>query len=74
MHAGKSPVVVLLFSRAIAPQSEISKANDVNARQSKTPNRPDEVAVVVVDTSDWSCRLPPNCSPAVHKLADQICR
>jgi len=74
VHAGKSPVVVLLFSRAIAPQSEISKANDVNTRQSKTPNRPDEVAVVVVDTSDWSCRLPPNCSPAVHKLADQICR
>ena len=74
VHAGKSPVVVLLFSRAIAPQSEISKANDVNARPRKTAHGPDEIAVVVVDISDWSCRLPPNCSPAVHKLADQICR
>jgi len=73
VHAGKSPVVVLLFSREIAPQSEISKANDVNARQRKTAGGPDEVAVVVVDTSDWSCRLPPNCSPVVHKLTDQIC-
>lgn len=73
VHAGKSPVVVLLFSREIAPQGEISKANDVNARQRKTPDGPDEVAVVIVDTSDWSCRLPPNCSPVVHKLTDQIC-
>lgn len=72
VHAGKSPVVVLLFSREIVPQSEISKANDVNARQRKGPDGPDEIAVVVVNTSDWSCRLPPNCSPAVHKLADQI--
>jgi hypothetical protein len=73
VHAGRSPVVVLLFSREIAPQSEISKANDVNTRRSKTPDRPDEVAVVIVDTRDWSCRLPPNCSPVVHKLTDQIC-
>jgi hypothetical protein len=73
VHAGKSPVVVLLFSREIAPQSEISKANDVNARQRKTDGGPDEVAVVVVNTSDWSCRLPPNCSAVVHKLTDQIC-
>ena len=34
---------------------------------------PEEVAVVVVDTADWSCRLPPGCSTAVHKLTDQIC-
>ena len=74
VHAGKSPVVVLLFAREIAPQGEISKANDVNARKGKTPDGPDEIAVVIVDTSDWSCRLPPKCSPAVHKLADQICR
>jgi hypothetical protein len=73
LHAGKSPVVALLLSGKIAPQTEISRANDVNTRQSKTPNRPDEVAVVIVDTRDWSCRLPPNCSPVVHKLTDQIC-
>jgi hypothetical protein len=71
VHAGKSPLVVLLLSRNIA-QAEISKANDVNGRQRKVPDGPDEVAVVVVDTSDWSCRLPPNCSSAVQKLTAQI--
>lgn len=73
IHAGKSPVVVLLFSREIAPQQEISKANDASARQRKAPDAPEEVAVVVVDTADWTCRLPPNCSTAVHKLTAQIC-
>jgi hypothetical protein len=73
VHSGKSPVVVLLFSRSIAPQHEVSKANEANARHAKTPDAPEEVAVVIVDASDWSCRLPPNCSPAVHKLTDQIC-
>jgi curved DNA-binding protein CbpA len=73
VHAGKSPLVVLLFARTIAPQTEISKANAANARQRKTADSPAEIAVVIVDTADWSCRLPPNCSPAVHKLTDQIC-
>ena len=73
VHAGKSPVVVLLFSRRIAPANELSKAWDANARQRKAPDAPEEIAVVVVDVADWSCRLPPNCSPAVRKLADQIC-
>jgi curved DNA-binding protein CbpA len=73
VHSGKSPVVALLFARQIAPQQEISKANEANLRQRKAPDSPDEVAVVVVDTADWSCRLPPNCSSAVHKLTDQIC-
>ena len=73
VHAGKSPVVVLLFARTIAPQHELSKANDANARGRKAPGSPEEVAVVVVDSADWSCRLPPGCSPAVHRLTDQIC-
>jgi hypothetical protein len=73
VHAGKSPVVALLFARTVASQTEISKANDANARQRKAPDSPAEVAVVVVDTADWSCRLPPDCSAAVHKLTDQIC-
>jgi hypothetical protein len=73
VHLGKSPVVVLLFSRTIAAQPEITKANEANARQRKAPDAPHEVAVVVVDIGDWSCRLPPNCSPAVHKLTDLIC-
>jgi len=73
LHAGKSPVVVLLFARTIAPQSEITKANESNARQRKATDAPDEIAVVIVDIANWSCRLPPNCSAAVHKLTDQIC-
>jgi hypothetical protein len=73
LHAGKSPIVVLLFAREIAAQQELSKANETNARQRKVPDGPVEVAVVVVDIADWSCRLPPNCSAAVHKLTDQIC-
>ena len=73
LHAGKSPVVVLLFSRKIAAQQEISRANETNARQRKRTDAPAEVAVVVVDIADWSCRLPPECSAAVHKLTDQIC-
>jgi hypothetical protein len=27
----------------------------------------------VIDTADWSCRLPPNVSAPIHKLANQIC-
>jgi curved DNA-binding protein CbpA len=73
LHAGKSPVVVLLFARTLSPQTEISKANEVNARLRKSADGPEEVAVVLVDIADWTCRLPPNCSAAVHKLTDQIC-
>jgi hypothetical protein len=73
LHVGKSPIVVLLFAREIAPQQELSKANQANARGRKPADGPDEIAVVVVDTADWSCRLPPGCSTAVHKLTDQIC-
>jgi len=73
LHTGKSPVVVLLFARRIAPQEEISKAYEATARQRKAPDAPEEVAVLSVDIADWSCSLPPNCSHAVHKLAGQIC-
>jgi hypothetical protein len=74
VHDGKSPVVVLLFARNLVPQEDFSKANEANARSRKAPDSPDEVAVVVVDTADWSCRLPPKCSAAVHKLTDLICQ
>ena len=73
LHAGKSPLLVLLFSRAIAPQTELSKAWDGLARQRKPPDAPDEINVIVVGVADWSCRLPPNCTSAARKLADQIC-
>jgi hypothetical protein len=73
VHAGKSPVVVLLFSRLIGPANELSKAWDSTARQPKAPEAPAEITVIVVDVADWSCRLPPNPSAAARKLADQIC-
>lgn len=73
VHSGKSPVVVLLFSRTIAPQHELSRAFDALARQRPVPDGPAELAVIPVDISDWSCRLPPNCSAAVLKLTAQIC-
>jgi hypothetical protein len=73
VHSGKSPVVVLLFARTIAPQNELSRAYDMIARQRKAPDSPHELAVVAFATADWSCRLPPNCSPAVHKLTAAVC-
>ncbi len=73
VHVGKSPVVVLLFSRRMAPASELSKAWEAAARQRKAPGAPEELTVVVVDVADWSCRLPPNPSTAARKVADQIC-
>jgi hypothetical protein len=73
VHTAKSPVVVLLFSRRIAGQQELSKAWDGLARLRKQPDAPDEVAVIAVDVADWSCRLPPNSSAAVRKFANQIC-
>ena len=58
--------------RHIASPSELTKASDANARHHKAADAPKEVAVVAVNMADWSCLLPPNCSPAVHKLTDQI--
>ena len=72
LHAGRSPIVVLMFSRRIADHQELSKAWEAVA-QRKIPDGPDDVAVIVVDVADWSCRLPPNCSAAARTVADQIC-
>ena len=73
IHAGRSPVVVVLFSRRIGPANELSTGWDSTARQPKSPDAPAEITVIVVDVADWSCRLPPNPSAAARKLADQIC-
>lgn len=73
LHAGKSPVVVLVLSRRVVDQQELSKAWDSLARIRKTPDAPEDVSVVIVDVGDWSCRLPPNCSAAARKVADHIC-
>ncbi len=73
VHAGKSPVIVLVFSTRVADQQELSRGWDGVARQRKAPEAPDDLTVVVVNVADWSCRLPPNTSTAVQKLADKIC-
>ena len=64
-------VIVMLFARAIAPQQEISRACE--SRQRKAADGPGEIAVIAVDTADWSCRLPPNSSKEVRRLADALC-
>lgn len=73
VHAGQSPVVVFLFAPRVAAPSELSRAFDALARQPRMPDAPAEVAVIPVDVADWSCRLPPNCSAVVKKLADLVC-
>lgn len=73
LHVGRSPVVVLLFARRIVRQEELSKAWAALARSRKSPDGPEEVAVIAIDVADWSCRLPPNSSSAVRKLAEHLC-
>ncbi len=73
VHAGKSPVVVLLFGRQLSPPRELLKAMESVSRQRKIPDGPDELVVVVVATADWTCHLPNDVSAAVRKLVGQIC-
>lgn len=74
IHSGKSPVVVLLFGKHIAPQSELGRALQSLERQPRTPERPHEIALVPVDAADWNCRLPPGVSGVVRKLIEHICK
>ncbi len=72
VHSGKSPVIVLVFATRIAAQTELSKAWDTLARLPKAPDAAEHVTVMVCDVGDWSCRVPPNISPVVRKLADRL--
>jgi hypothetical protein len=74
IHAGKSPIVVLLFGKHIAAQPELLRAFKGFERQPKSPDSPHEIAVVPIDTADWTCRLPPDISAPVRKLVDHICK
>jgi hypothetical protein len=74
IHSGKSPVVVLLFGRHIAPAPELARALQSFERQPKAPDRPHELALVAVDAADWKCRLPPGVSPPVRTLIEHICK
>lgn len=70
VHVPKSPLIVLLLARTIAPHGELLRAVEVLNRQPKRADGPTDVSVVVVDTADWSARLPPGASAVVQKLAD----
>jgi len=72
VHVGKSPVIVLLCSRRMAPAPALLGTLQALSRQPKTPGSPAEIAVVAIDVSDWRCLLPPDASPAVRKLVDRI--
>ena len=69
VHAGKSPVIVLLFAKQIAPQGELLR---VLERQRKPADGPDEIAIVALDTDRWSARMPPDVSTAVRKFVDRL--
>lgn len=73
VHAGKSPVVVLLFGRQLSPPRELLKAMDAATRQRRSPDGPGELVVVVVSSADWTCLTPEAISPALRKLIDRIC-
>lgn len=72
-HAGKSPVVVLLFGTHLSPPRELLKAMESAARQRKPPDAPEEIVVVAVNASDWTCLLPDGASAAVRNLVGKIC-
>jgi len=73
VHAGKSPLVVLLFGRQLAPPRELQRAMEAASRQRPGADGPAELVVVVVNTGDWTCQAPDGISAAVRKLIDQVC-
>lgn len=70
VHVPKSPLIILLLATKIAPQGELLRAVEVLNCQPKRADGPADVSVVIVDTADWSARLPPGASAVVQKLAD----
>jgi hypothetical protein len=72
VHVAKSPLIVLLLARRIASQSELLRAVELLGRQPKAADGPPEISVVIVDTGDWSSRLPPGASAVVRKLAERL--
>lgn len=73
VHAGKSPVVVLVCGQRLLPPRELQKALDAAARQRPAADGPHELAVVVVNINDWTCHTQDELSSTVRKLIDRIC-
>jgi len=73
VHAGKSPVVVLLCGRHLLPPRELHKAIEAASRQRPAAGGPHELAVVVVNIGDWTCYTAEDLPATVRKLVDKIC-
>lgn len=73
VHAGKSPVVVLLCGGQLAPARELREALDGTARQRQAPDGPREMVIVVVNIGDWTCHTQDDLPATVRKLIDRIC-
>ena len=71
VHVARSPVIVLLFAKRIAPPAELQRAL---GRQRKAADGPDEIAIIVLDTDDWSARLPQDVSAAVRTFVERLKR
>ena len=52
----------------------MGQALEAAARQRKPAEGPTELALVVVNASDWKCHLPAEVPAAVRKLIDQVCK
>lgn len=74
IHAGKSPLVVLLVGRQLAPPRDLLRAIDAVSRQPKPADAPAELVIVAVNASDWTCHMPDQVSAGVRKLIEKICR
>lgn len=73
VHAGKSPVVVLLCGQRLSPPRELLKAIDAASRQRQAADGPHELVAVVVNIGDWTCYCAENVPATVRKLIDKIC-
>jgi hypothetical protein len=72
VHAGRSPVAVLLFAKHLAPPQELKRALATLRRQPRHAEGPAEIAVVVIDRSDLKAHVPDDASAAVRTLVDAI--
>ena len=73
VHAGKSPVVVLLCGGQLPPARDLRKALDDTARQRQAPGGPHEMVIVVVNIGDWTCHTHDDLPATVRKLIGRIC-
>lgn len=73
VHAGKSPVVVLLCGQRLAPPRDLQKALEMASRQRPAGDGPHELVIVVVNISDWTCHTQDELPATVGKLIDRIC-